>query len=522
MRPFRIFLTALAGSFSVAVAAQDVPIPPMDDGSGATGWRWWYTSYGRTTLPSEPFSGQRIDTSYSQDGGKFRGVIRRQPDGTWIYTGEWEEDSSARDCGIPGRYSPGVHWGKIVFRFDARFENFTGKWGYCGEAPDRGWTGKLDASSTRINPPPRRSASIPDEPKCDWRGYFAFVRDRGDQLIREFEQKTALHVEGDDEHVVNSKLFPYERAGFVSYDENEIIAEMEKLANQMILNQGADNWLSDNRKGIIEAYDNANREYWQSALSKEECPGFVDQAGQTPLLPGIATGQASGIRGERFLPELRDKGLEIEARYIADFYRKMGKLGSITDMLKAKAKASLAEMLADEGVSEAQTVRLQTELEKQGAQIASIEADGTEITYAMVRNGTQTAFQKAGLKPPPDSYFEQSLIRSAKESAPSVASWAITSMLSYAVPKGKLPSLTRFGYLTTALDHIEVGKAMVDLDTLRDLYFHDLGTTNAVREDVGHMKVLIRRYELFYAEYEKLEEAYRAMFAEAQRRFATE
>ena len=94
----------------------------------------WTTSEGTLTIGVLPFS---FEGTYDQDNGRMIGA---QTDGT-TYAGYWGEDSSNTEC--PTSMLGTKYWGRITFTFDAARKHFDGKWGYCGDAPDRDWTGDI-------------------------------------------------------------------------------------------------------------------------------------------------------------------------------------------------------------------------------------------------------------------------------------------------------------------------------------------------------------------------------------------
>lgn len=153
----------LAISSSSLLAQPSSTQRPLDDGGApaastpASNDQRWATSEGTMRLPRVPRNGMLVSTSYSQDSGRIYGVLSQDPSGRWILNGEWEEASSARDCGGPGRYAKKPSWGNIRFVFNTQFTKFEGSWGYCIDSPSSKWSGSSNPSS--IAPKPLDSPS---------------------------------------------------------------------------------------------------------------------------------------------------------------------------------------------------------------------------------------------------------------------------------------------------------------------------------------------------------------------------
>ena len=62
-----------------------------------------------------------------------------------VLTGYWTEPSSSVQCRTARDGTR--YWGRVSFTFDAQGETFDGRWGYCEEAPERGWSGQREGPS---------------------------------------------------------------------------------------------------------------------------------------------------------------------------------------------------------------------------------------------------------------------------------------------------------------------------------------------------------------------------------------
>lgn len=75
----------------------------------------------------------RVSGRYATDNGEITGSLDNA-----TLRGYWIEDHSSHRCNTSknGRY----HWGSIELKFDGN--RFTGRWGYCNEAPTQTWSGQ--------------------------------------------------------------------------------------------------------------------------------------------------------------------------------------------------------------------------------------------------------------------------------------------------------------------------------------------------------------------------------------------
>ncbi len=118
----KLLAKALEGSFCPA------PIPTNPTNIAGV----WDTSYGDMTFPDVTAGSLRAP--YTKENGVIIGNLNGQE-----LVGHWVEGESRRTC--QSQLEGSDHWGKIVFTFNSNSTEFSGTWGYCEEAPTRGWTG---------------------------------------------------------------------------------------------------------------------------------------------------------------------------------------------------------------------------------------------------------------------------------------------------------------------------------------------------------------------------------------------
>jgi hypothetical protein len=118
-------------AFSVGVAAQAWP-----DISGR-----WDTTYGPldftlTDIRDDKGAviGKAATAPYKSEGGTVSGELKGS-----TLVGHWHEPESSNKCATKrgGTY----YWGRVEFAFNPATDAFAGKWGYCEETPERGWSG---------------------------------------------------------------------------------------------------------------------------------------------------------------------------------------------------------------------------------------------------------------------------------------------------------------------------------------------------------------------------------------------
>ena len=119
--------------YTVPIDARDLKkIEFSSANSIGSNWQGlWNTSEGKMNLSQ---IGNNVTGVYNQDNGKIQGTVADN-----VLNGYWIESSSARKCSTPKLNS--FHWGRISWQLSSNQQNFTGKWSYCDDAPDAGWTG---------------------------------------------------------------------------------------------------------------------------------------------------------------------------------------------------------------------------------------------------------------------------------------------------------------------------------------------------------------------------------------------
>ena len=367
--------------------------------------------------------------------------------------------------------------------------------------------------------PAKIAAGTPDQTRadCDWNVYFQHLRDNGEALVARFERNTLRLVEQDDDNVIDKKLFPYGpdvRASYVSFDENATIEGWERLAGQMIANQGADDWLKKTRLEIASAFRTANLYYWRSARAQEKCPGMrEDRAAYAELLSAYAVGVSVAIRKESYLSEQLEAAYRLREAYTRKLFEELASTGSIKQKLIDAGKDQLDAILTGQGVPIGKIDSLSGELDRLSEKFARMEARGVDPSQEQILRETEQAFKQAGIDYRPSGKSLWGNVASGSKDA-------LFAGLTYVAAKftdlGKVGVLTRNSYLYSLIDHIEIAKGLADTGRLNVVWTQILPSTNAVREDVAHLEVLIRRYELVQAEYDALSSGYSRMFAEAE------
>ena len=108
----------------------------------------WNSNNGLTELVE---SGGNVTGNYPFENGKIIGARAGNR-----LTGQWIQNTSARKCdkAVNGSY----YHGRIVFDFSAN--EFSGKWGYCDDAPTEMWSGKRDLGAVQSSSAPWVSRSL--------------------------------------------------------------------------------------------------------------------------------------------------------------------------------------------------------------------------------------------------------------------------------------------------------------------------------------------------------------------------
>ncbi len=134
MKSVVIALAALAAMSGVAFA-QDASSSSAAPPAETRVYKFTTDAGGPMTLN---VTGDKFDGTYELSEGKLAAELK---DGAW--TGYWAQSSSGQEC--PTEQLGSKYWGKISFAFAADMSHFDGKWGYCDDAPDSGWTGDKPA-----------------------------------------------------------------------------------------------------------------------------------------------------------------------------------------------------------------------------------------------------------------------------------------------------------------------------------------------------------------------------------------
>jgi len=79
--------------------------------------------------------GKSATAPYKEEGGTVSGELQGS-----TLVGYWHEPYSSVKCTT--KRANTFYWGKVEFVFNAAVNEYAGKWGYCEEAPERGWSGR--------------------------------------------------------------------------------------------------------------------------------------------------------------------------------------------------------------------------------------------------------------------------------------------------------------------------------------------------------------------------------------------
>ena len=119
-----------------AATALIAAAPAAPDISGS-----WDTTYGPLVFSVTDIrdaqgnvTGKAAEAPYRSEGGTVSGELRGS-----ILDGYWHEPHSSNRCSTQRRGT--YYWGRIRFTFNPGADAYDGVWGYCDEAPERGWTG---------------------------------------------------------------------------------------------------------------------------------------------------------------------------------------------------------------------------------------------------------------------------------------------------------------------------------------------------------------------------------------------
>jgi surface antigen len=114
---------------------------------------------------------REVSAPYSrQNNSKVKGELRGA-----VLNGHWHEPSSSVQCATAREGTR--YWGRIQFTFNPTGDTFSGKWGYCEEVPERGWSGQREGPSRSAGmgsgaaQPPAQAA----QPRPRWGGLGALA-----------------------------------------------------------------------------------------------------------------------------------------------------------------------------------------------------------------------------------------------------------------------------------------------------------------------------------------------------------
>ena len=122
---------ALVGLPAIAIA-QDAP-----DIAGA-----WDTTFGPLNFTltdikddAGAVTGKSATAPYKDEGGTVTGELKGS-----TLVGFWHEPYSSVKCST--KRANTFYWGRVEFVFNPAVDAYQGTWGYCDEAPERGWSGR--------------------------------------------------------------------------------------------------------------------------------------------------------------------------------------------------------------------------------------------------------------------------------------------------------------------------------------------------------------------------------------------
>ena len=102
-------------------------VPPVFSVAGTYNSTW-----GSMTLTGE----SDVSGNYAYQGGRIQGTLT----GT-VLTGYWSQTQSGQKC--TNSQLGSLYWGQVVLTFGRDARSFTGRWGYCDDAPGRtDWSGQ--------------------------------------------------------------------------------------------------------------------------------------------------------------------------------------------------------------------------------------------------------------------------------------------------------------------------------------------------------------------------------------------
>lgn len=131
---------------AVAAALFIAPEAALSEGAPDIAGKW-DTTYGLLDFTVTDVKdkdgavvGKAAKAAYKSEGGTVAGELK---DSTLV--GHWHEPHSSMKCA--SKRAGTFYWGRVEFAFNPAVDAYEGKWGYCDEAPQRGWSGKRAAAS---------------------------------------------------------------------------------------------------------------------------------------------------------------------------------------------------------------------------------------------------------------------------------------------------------------------------------------------------------------------------------------
>jgi len=79
--------------------------------------------------------GKSASAPYKSEGGTVSGELKGS-----TLVGHWHEPHSSVEC--PTARAGTRYWGRVEFECNSAAAEYAGKWGYCNEVTERGWSGK--------------------------------------------------------------------------------------------------------------------------------------------------------------------------------------------------------------------------------------------------------------------------------------------------------------------------------------------------------------------------------------------
>ena len=102
----------------------------------------WDTTYGLldfkvTDIKDDAGAviGKAATAPYKEEGGTVSGELKGS-----TLVGFWHEPYSSVKC--TSVRAGTSYWGRVEFVFKPAVDAYQGAWGYCDEAPERGWSGR--------------------------------------------------------------------------------------------------------------------------------------------------------------------------------------------------------------------------------------------------------------------------------------------------------------------------------------------------------------------------------------------